>query len=73
MTDPAPEEQPKPVRAEALDTEDGVDVPSQQNVGPGVRQGSGEWPSPSESPPQPPAPGAVDDGADEGADDGAEG
>jgi hypothetical protein len=64
MTDLPPEEQPKPVRAEALETEDGVEVPSQQNVGPGNRQGSGEWPSPSETPPQEPAPGAVAD-ADE--------
>jgi hypothetical protein len=62
MTDLAPEEQPKPVRAETLETEDGVDVPSQQNVGPGVRQGSGEWPSPTETPAQAPAPGAVDQG-----------
>jgi hypothetical protein len=60
MTDLAPDEQPKPVRAETLETEDGVEVPSQQNAGPGNRQGSGEWPSPSESPPQEPAPGAVD-------------
>ncbi len=72
MTDLAPEEQPKPVRAEVLETEDGVEVPSQQNVGPGVRQGSGEWPSPSESPPQEPAPGAVDQ-ADDVAEAGGEG
>ena len=70
MTELAPEEQPKPVRAEALETDDGVEVPSQQNVGPANRQGSGEWPSPSESPPQAPAPGAVDDVA---GDDGPEG
>ena len=60
MTDLAPDEQPKPVRAETLETEDGVEVPSQQNVGPANREGSGEWPSPSESPPREPAPGAVD-------------
>jgi hypothetical protein len=42
-----------------LDTEDGVDVPAQQSVGPEVRQGGGEWPDP-DAPPQAPAPGAVD-------------
>ncbi|HEX2023502.1 MAG TPA: hypothetical protein VHF00_02265 [Acidimicrobiales bacterium] len=70
MTDLAPDEQPKPVRAETLETEDGVEVPSQQNVGPGNRQGSGEWPSPSESPPQEPAPGAADAAEPEGRPEG---
>jgi hypothetical protein len=65
MTDEAPapqdpEAQPKPVRGEALETDEGTEVPSQQPTGPGNRQGGGEWPDPH-APPQPPAPGAVDD------------
>ena len=57
---PAPEEQPKPVRGEALDGEEGTDVVAQQNVGPGNREGGGEWPDPNAEP-RGPAPGAVDD------------
>lgn len=45
---------------EPLETEDGVRVPAQQNVGPGVEEGGGEWPDPN-TPPQLPAPGAADD------------
>jgi hypothetical protein len=44
-----------------LDTEDADDVViEQQNVGPGVEDGGGEFPDP-DAPPQEPAPGAVDD------------
>jgi uncharacterized spore protein YtfJ len=49
------------VVGEPLETEDGVRVPAQQNVGAGVEEGGGEWPDPN-TPPQPPAPGAADDG-----------
>src|SRR5215211_2303151 len=42
-----------------LDTGDGEEeVVAQQNVGPGVERGGGEFPEP-ETPPQAPAPGAV--------------
>jgi hypothetical protein len=50
---------------EPLETEDGVRVPAQQNVGPGVEEGGGEWPDPN-TPPTLPAPGAAEDDADEG-------
>ena len=44
-----------------LDTEEGDDVViEQQNVGPGVEDGGGEFPDP-DAPPQAPAPGAVED------------
>ena len=57
---PAPEDQPKPVRSEVLDTDEGDDVVAQQNVGPGVREGGGEWPDPYAEP-QPPAPGSAEE------------
>ncbi|HET9773326.1 MAG TPA: hypothetical protein VFS16_20710 [Acidimicrobiia bacterium] len=53
------EEDPQVV-GEPLETEDGVRVPAQQNVGPGVEEGGGEWPDPN-TPPQLPAPGAAED------------
>jgi uncharacterized spore protein YtfJ len=46
------------VVGEPLDTEDGVRVPVQQNVGYGVEEGGGEWPDPN-TPPKLPAPGAA--------------
>ncbi len=55
-----PEDQPKPVRGEVLDTPEGAEVAAQQNVGPGSREGGGEWPDPHAEP-RPPAPGAADD------------
>jgi hypothetical protein len=58
--DDAPEEQPKPVRGEVLDTTEGTDVPAQQPTGPGNRKGGGEWPDPYAEP-ELPAPGAADD------------
>jgi hypothetical protein len=59
-TDPSgPEEDPLVV-GEPLETEDGVRVPAQQNVGAGVEEGGGEWPDPN-TPPQLPAPGAAED------------
>jgi hypothetical protein len=48
------------VVGEALETDEGVRVPAQQNVGPGVEEGGGEWPDPNTSP-KLPAPGAADD------------
>jgi hypothetical protein len=48
------------VVGEPLETEDGVRVPAQQNVGAGVEEGGGEWPDPN-TPPQLPAPGAAED------------
>ena len=60
MTDQAPEDQPKPVRGESLETDEGVETPAQQPAGPGNREGGGEWPDPH-TPPQSPAPGAMDD------------
>ena len=60
-----PEDQPKPVRGEVLDTADGTDVPVQQNMGPGNREGGGEWPDPYAEP-RLPAPGAADDDAPRG-------
>ena len=62
-----PAEDPQVV-GEALETEDGVRVPAQQNVGAGVEEGGGEWPDPN-TPPKLPAPGAADDVED---DDGGE-
>jgi len=60
-----PAEDPQ-VIGEPLETEDGVRVPAQQNVGAGVEEGGGEWPDP-DTPPRLPAPGAADDaGPDEG-------
>jgi hypothetical protein len=41
-----------------LETEDGVVVVQQQNAGPGVEEGGGEWPDPH-TPPRLPAPGAA--------------
>jgi hypothetical protein len=55
----APEDDPSVV-GEPLETEDGVRVPAQQNVGAGVEEGGGEWPDPN-TPPKLPAPGAAED------------
>ena len=54
------------VVGEPLETEEGVRVPAQQNVGAGVEEGGGEWPDPN-TPPKLPAPGAAeeDDGPSE--------
>jgi hypothetical protein len=41
-----------------LETEEGVVVVQQQNVGPGNEEGGGEWPDP-DTEPRPPAPGAA--------------
>lgn len=61
MTDhEPPESQPKAVRGEPLETDDGIAVPAQETVGAQAVAGGGEWPDPNE-PPQAPAPGAVDD------------
>jgi hypothetical protein len=59
------------VVGEPLETEEGVRVPAQQNVGAGVEEGGGEWPDPN-TPPKLPAPGAADDAedGDEGEDPG---
>jgi len=48
------------VVGEPLETEDGIRVPAQQNVGAGVEEGGGEWPDPN-TPPQLPAPGAAEE------------
>jgi hypothetical protein len=48
------------VVGEPLETEEGIRVPAQQNVGPGVEEGGGEWPDPN-TPPQLPAPGAAEE------------
>jgi hypothetical protein len=61
--DVVPDEDPQVV-GEPLETEDGVRVPAQQNVGPGVEEGGGEWPDPN-TPPKLPAPGAAEDDPDE--------
>ena len=53
------------VVGEPLETEEGLRVPAQQNVGAGVEEGGGEWPDP-DTPPKLPAPGAAEEGADEG-------
>ena len=55
-----PPEDPQVV-GEPLETEEGVQVPAQQNVGAGVEEGGGEWPDP-DTPPKLPAPGAAEDG-----------
>jgi len=61
MTDQqSPESQPKLVRGEELETEDGVETPAQQVVGAEGVDGGGEWPDP-DAPPRLPAPGAADD------------
>jgi hypothetical protein len=54
------------VVGEPLETEDGIRVPAQQNVGAGVEEGGGEWPDPN-TPAQLPAPGAAEDGTAEDA------
>ena|GEM_PF-4107532 len=63
-TRPGPHDEPEPldpqVVGEPLETEDGIRVPAQQNVGAGVEEGGGEWPDPN-TPPQLPAPGAAKD------------
>ena len=41
-----------------IETDEGVVVVQQQNVGPGNEEGGGEWPDP-DAPPRPPAPGAT--------------
>ena len=64
VSDPAPNDEPKPVRGEALETDDGTEVPAQQPSGPGNREGGGEWPDPH-TPPQAPAPGAAEDSGPE--------
>ena len=56
------------VVGEPLETEDGVRVPTQQNVGAGVEEGGGEWPDPN-TPPKLPAPGAAADGDEAGEDE----
>lgn len=64
MTDPHDDK----VRTVALPTDvgDGADrVIAQENHGPGVALGGGEWPSP-EVPPAEPAPGAAGGGASSG-------
>ncbi|HEV7861687.1 MAG TPA: hypothetical protein VGR20_03265 [Acidimicrobiia bacterium] len=54
-----PEQDDPSVVGEPLETEDGVRRPAQQNVGPGVEEGGGEWPDPN-TPPRLPAPGAAE-------------
>ena len=63
--DPALADEEPQVVGEPLETEDGIRVPAQQNVGPGVEEGGGEWPDPN-TPPKLPAPGAAEDDAEEG-------
>src|SRR5215210_2393717 len=41
---------PKAVRAEPVETGDGMEQSSQQPSGPGNREGSGEWPDPDTPP-----------------------
>ncbi len=41
---------PKAVRAEPVETDDGVEERSQQPSGPGNREGGGEWPDPDTPP-----------------------
>jgi hypothetical protein len=64
---PGRDEDPSVV-GEPLETEKGVEVPAQQNVGAGVEAGGGEWPDPN-TPPKLPAPGAADDDDDEDDED----
>ena len=64
--DPEAGEDPSVV-GEPLETEDGVRVPAQQNVGAGVEEGGGEWPDPN-TPPKLPAPGAAAEEPADGAD-----
>lgn len=68
-----PDEDPQVV-GEPLETENGIRIPAQQNVGAGVEEGGGEWPDPN-TPPRLPAPGAAEDGAagDDPTDDAASG
>jgi hypothetical protein len=68
--DDPPAEDPSVV-GEPLETEEGVRVPAQQNVGAGVEEGGGEWPDP-DTPPKLPAPGAADDVDDDTDTDGDE-
>ena len=56
------------VVGEPLETEDGVRVPAQQNVGAGVEEGGGEWPDPN-TPHKLPAPGAAADDDEAGEDE----
>lgn len=44
---------------EPVETEEGTRRPVQQNVGPGVEEGGGEWPDP-DTPARLPAPGAAE-------------
>jgi hypothetical protein len=44
---------------EPVETEEGTRRPVQQNVGPGVEEGGGEWPDPN-TPARLPAPGAAE-------------
>ena len=53
------------VVGEPLETEGGIRVPAQQNVGAGVEEGGGEWPDPN-TPPRLPAPGAAEEADAEG-------
>jgi uncharacterized spore protein YtfJ len=62
-----PAEDPSVV-GEPLETDEGVRVPAQQNVGAGVEEGGGEWPDPN-TPPKLPAPGAADDAVDDAGHD----
>ena len=63
MTDQQPpESQPRQVRGEELETDDGLETPAQQAVGAQTAEGGGEWPDPH-APPRAPAPGAAEDDA----------
>ena len=64
MADEVPGSVPKAVRGAPLETDEGADHPAQQPIGPGNREGGGEWPSPS-TPPRSPAPGAADADAED--------
>jgi len=56
---PQPDPLEATVRSVPLDLDDGPDrVIEQENLGPGAREGGGEWPSPL-TPPRGPAPGTV--------------
>ncbi len=54
--DPVEDVEDPSVVGEPLETEEGVRVPAQQNVGAGVEEGGGEWPDP-DTPPTGPASG----------------